>query len=100
MKRIVLLGLIAAAGLMSASAPAMADGFHRRGGGVRVGFYGGYGPYPYYGAYRPYYGPAYYPPPQAYYYPPYAAYPAYPAYAPPVVGGYYRGPGISFSFGR
>jgi hypothetical protein len=90
MKRIVLLGLVAVAGLLSAGAPAMADGFHHhRGPGIRVGFYGGYGPY----------APYYYPPPRVYYYPPYAAYPAYPVY-PPAVGGYYRAPGFSFSFGR
>lgn len=83
MKRFVL-GLVAAAALLFVITPAKAQAQYYR-PGYRVNIYGGYRPYPYY---RPYYGPAYYPPPPAYYYPP----PVYPA---PVFA-----PGISFSFGR
>ena len=56
----ILLGLIAAAALTVAGAPAMAHGPRY---GIAV--YGGYRPY--YSVYRPYYGPVYYPPPRVYY---------------------------------
>jgi hypothetical protein len=85
MKRVIL-GLIAALALLTVSAPAIAHGPRY---GVRV-----YGGYPAYAAYRPYYGPVYYPPPRVYYPPPYPVYPA------PVVSGFYGGPGFGFYFGR
>ena len=90
--RSVILGLIAAAVLTFAASPAMA-----RGPRVGVAVYGGYAPYaPYYGAYRPYYGPVYYPPPP----PPRVYYPApYPVYPAPVVSGFYATPGFGFYFG-
>ena len=88
MKRIVL-GLIAAAACAVVMTPGEAKVQYYR-PGVRVNIYGGYRPYPYY--YRPYYGPAYYPPPPAVYYPP----PAPAVYAAP---GPVIVPNFSFSFG-
>ena len=90
MKRI-LLGLILLAAVCWAAQGAMAHG-PRYGVSIYSG-YGGYPAYrPYYPAPYPYYGPAYYPP-RVYYPPP------YPVYPPPVVGGYYGGPGFGFYFG-
>ena len=92
MKRI-LLALIAAAVIASATSPAMAHGRYPR--GWRVGFYGGYAP-----AYNPHRG-GYYRPRRVFY----PAAPVYPVYRvvprPRARTGFsYFGPGFSFSVGR
>ncbi len=105
MKRIVLT-LAMAVTLCSIGSVALANGphhHHHHGGGpaFRATFFGGPYPYP---AYRPYYGPAYYPPPVAYYpapmyAPPVYAAPVYPVPAPVYPAPVY-GPAVSLSIGR
>jgi hypothetical protein len=88
MKRLCM-ALIAACALLNVAKPAAAHG--PRGPHYSV-FIGAQPFYPY----RPYYSPAYYPPPPRYYYPgpPYAVFPA------PPVAAYYPYPSYGFYFGR
>ncbi|MBS0591289.1 MAG: hypothetical protein JSR65_11735 [Proteobacteria bacterium] len=112
--RAMAFGLVAAAGLASASIASAHDHFslginlpglsvgiggHHTYVGVGGGYYGGYGG----GYYAPsYYAPTYYAP--TYYAPPPVYYPSYPAYySAPVVyrsGYYYRGRGYERGYER
>lgn len=82
----ICMALIAACALSMVAKPAAAHGPHYS---VFIGAQ------PFY-PYRPYYSPAYYPPPPRYYYPgpPYAVFPA------PPVAAYYPYPSYGFYYGR